>query len=183
MISFINSSGRSSRLLSYGGGPGAPPPGAPPQQPMGGPQMPPPGMPPYPGAPPPQKGGAGKFILLGCLGVFLITALIVGGTCVYGVSKVKDVVPGAMKLVKTESVKMMSQDHTTDQKERFEELYDAALISEMERLGFLNWAQQYEQVMNFSQAISADGVITVEESEEFCELAVQALESAGYWNE
>jgi hypothetical protein len=179
MISIINSSGRSDRLLSYGGG--GVPPGAPPQQPMG---MPPQGgMPPYPAAPPPQKGGAGKFILLGCIGVVLITVLVGGGLCVYGISQGQEAMSGLMKLGKTEAMNMLSSDHTTEQKDRFSELYEASLITEMDRLGFINWAQQYEGVMNYFQIISADNMIIVEESEAFCEMAVQALESAGYWNE
>src|ERR1051325_3633485 len=80
-----------------------PPPGQPPYPPPGqptspmNPQYPQPyqqnpygQQPPYPPpGQPPKKGGAGKWILIGCIGFMLIGGLVVGGIAWYGYNKAK----------------------------------------------------------------------------------------------
>ena len=177
--------------MSYDqGGPGAPDPGGPPGQyvppappPPPGPGMMPPGQ--YPmGPPPPAKSSsAWVWVLVGCGVVFLIGVLAAGGTCYYMARKAPNLVSGAMGLAKSQFISQLTPDHTDEQIERFESLYDAVFTEEMERLGFIEWAQNYETVMDKLNRMAGDGVITVEESTQWCDDAYYALEENGYWEE
>ena len=54
---------------------------------------------------------------------------------------------------------------------------------EMQRLGLIQWAQQYQEVIDKLNMIAQDGAITVEESEDWCDQAYEALERGGYWDD
>ncbi len=174
--------------LSPRGGPSAGPPGGYPP----GPAQPPPGSP-YPGGwgaqsyqpppPPPASGGSGlKFLLIGCgLILFLGVGSAVGGILLCA-NKGSEMMSGLMGVAEQDFINKLSDDHTDEEIERVRTDFQA-FNSEIERLGFVNWSQQYETEFRELQFISADNVITVEESQRWCDNVETALEEAGYYGD
>ena len=183
-----------------GGFPGDPfsPSGSPPYSPPGpgapGPAYPPPPGP-FPGPvmpgqyppPPPPGSSPWKFILIGCGILFVLAGVVTVGTCFYLAKKAPDLVnqgvSGAMSMMKSEYVKKLTGDHTDEQKERFQNLYDAVFKDEMKRLGMIKWGETYQPLIQQLDRAAADGQITVDESQQWCDDAYRALEATGYWGD
>jgi hypothetical protein len=138
--------------------------------------------------PPQQQGSsAWKYILIGCGVLLLVGGLITVGTCVYMAKKAPDLmnktVTGAMGMAKTEYLKQLTGDHTDKQKDRFSQLYDAVFTDEVSRLGVVKWGQTYSDLIDKLNQDAADGQITVDESDQWCDDAYNTLEANGYWEE
>jgi len=132
---------------------------------------------------PKSESKAWVYVLMGCAVLLLIGVVATGATCYYMASKAPSLMSGAMGMAKAEYISHLTPEHTEEQIERFSTRYDAVFTDEMERFGFIGWAEKYQQVMDELNRIGADNAITVEESQAWCDLANETLENNGYWEE
>ncbi len=137
------------------------PPGAMPEQPYTG-----------PGPPPQPSGSSGwRFVLIGCLALIGI-AVLLGGACVYFFP---DIMTSLMQSGKSEIMGELTDDHTKEQRQEFEDAYDA-FTRQIKEKGFMKWARQYEELFREFQKISADQKITVDESEQWSRQVMEEVQ-------
>lgn len=176
-------------MMDYGqggGDPGAPP--GPPAAPPPGPYSPPPGPfgptgqgpGPYAVGPRPDSSSTWKYLLIGCLGLLVLGGIIGVGTCYYAYQKAPGLVAGGLQLGKGEFVKLLTPDHADEDIDRFKQDYDG-LTEELERLGTIKWAMEYGEIYDELTNISADNIITLDESDEWCGNVEDALDAHDYY--
>lgn len=165
------------RNVQFGdsGYPGGNPPGDPYNQ------SPPSYSPPMPGAPARGGGSPWKYFVIGCLAISLLLLIAVGGSCIYCSRSAG--MGGIFKFARSEYMNDLSADHTGEQRERFGTLYDALLIEEMERLGFIQWSITYQAESEYFTEMTSDSTITVDESTKWCDMAYEALDRNDYFKE
>lgn len=122
--------------------------------------------------PAPASGGsAWKYLLIGCLAIIILGGVVTVGSCAYLASKGGSAMPKLIRFIKSEYVKDLTPDHTPEQRARFEQAYDF-YADEAERLGFMEWINQYTEVMDQLTAIDGDQQITVEESQAWADMVL-----------
>jgi hypothetical protein len=136
-------------------------------------QTPPPGVtPPSQFGPAPigpgRESSAGKYLFIGCAVVALLAALLLGGTCLYMGKKGNDLIASMLEMGKPEYMKMLTPDHTPEQKDEFSQYYDM-LGQNISEKGIIKFASEYGDVFQEFNLISQDKKITVQESQTWIE--------------
>jgi len=145
-------------MMSWQGGPPVEPSMQPPQGAGGGEQ-------PYYGPPGQKPESSGwRFVAIGCVALIVITVLVLGGGGVLCYYKGSEFMAGAMRQGKPELMGQLTPDHTEAQEQRFGSAYDA-FVDEMEKTGFVEWAQKNKDIYADFQQMISDQEITVEESQ------------------